>query len=276
MASEYVREHGISLAIIREQSSGFSPNELVEILRHQGVDFVLLAGYLKLIQKNSWKRFLERAPPGFWRQRPITPHYKRALNEDKAKKRAPEERAGVDACQEGCSSRGSGPAGLANQLNKAGHSVTVFERADSIGGLRCAEHEDRQSRAIFGGELVSYQRKKAENTSAYILPHMNMKSLLDSELKDGNYIFAKVSLDHRATPWQLMHQGILAEYAKFAANVKGVFVASDCLRGQSLVVWAIAEGRQAIDIYHNAFDLFFSNITTNPKQDIRRILTSEE
>ena len=32
---------------------------------------------------------------------------------------------------------GSGPAGLAaaDQLNKAGHSVTVFERADRIGGL---------------------------------------------------------------------------------------------------------------------------------------------
>ena len=32
---------------------------------------------------------------------------------------------------------GSGPAGLAaaDQLNKAGHLVTVFERADSCGGL---------------------------------------------------------------------------------------------------------------------------------------------
>ena len=32
---------------------------------------------------------------------------------------------------------GSGPAGLAAaaQLNKAGHSVTVYERADRIGGL---------------------------------------------------------------------------------------------------------------------------------------------
>ena len=32
---------------------------------------------------------------------------------------------------------GSGPAGLAAaaQLNKAGHKVTVFERADHIGGL---------------------------------------------------------------------------------------------------------------------------------------------
>ena len=32
---------------------------------------------------------------------------------------------------------GSGPAGLAaaEQLNRAGHTVTVFERADRIGGL---------------------------------------------------------------------------------------------------------------------------------------------
>ena len=32
---------------------------------------------------------------------------------------------------------GSGPAGLAaaEQLNKAGHSITVFERSDRIGGL---------------------------------------------------------------------------------------------------------------------------------------------
>lgn len=32
---------------------------------------------------------------------------------------------------------GSGPAGLAaaDQLNKAGHQVTVYERADRIGGL---------------------------------------------------------------------------------------------------------------------------------------------
>ncbi|EFJ11917.1 hypothetical protein SELMODRAFT_425882 [Selaginella moellendorffii] len=172
----------------------------MNIRKHQGVDFVLLAGYLKLIQKNSWKRFLEHAPPGFWRQRPITPHYKRALNEDRAKKRAPEERAGVDACQEGCSSRGtnarlepgpapcegacvfgnyslrragpgSGPAGLANQLNKAGHSVTVFERADSIGGLRLATNARYETLAFFDLFWNS--------------DHLFFK------LKDGNYIFAK-------------------------------------------------------------------------------------
>ncbi|MEI6388927.1 MAG: glutamate synthase subunit beta, partial [Spirochaetota bacterium] len=38
---------------------------------------------------------------------------------------------------------------------------------------------------------------------------------------------------------------VKAEYGKFASSVKGVFAAGDCRRGQSLVVWAIAEGRKA-------------------------------
>ena len=36
-----------------------------------------------------------------------------------------------------------------------------------------------------------------------------------------------------------------AEHSKFSTNVKGVFVAGDMRRGQSLVVWAINEGRGA-------------------------------
>jgi glutamate synthase (NADPH) small chain len=36
-----------------------------------------------------------------------------------------------------------------------------------------------------------------------------------------------------------------AEFGKFATSVPGVFAAGDMRRGQSLVVWAIAEGRQA-------------------------------
>jgi glutamate synthase (NADPH/NADH) small chain len=36
-----------------------------------------------------------------------------------------------------------------------------------------------------------------------------------------------------------------AEYGKFATSVKGVFAAGDMRRGQSLVVWAINEGRAA-------------------------------
>lgn len=35
-----------------------------------------------------------------------------------------------------------------------------------------------------------------------------------------------------------------AEYGKYATNVEGVFAAGDCRRGQSLIVWAINEGRE--------------------------------
>jgi len=38
---------------------------------------------------------------------------------------------------------------------------------------------------------------------------------------------------------------IAAEHGSFATSVKGIFAAGDCRRGQSLVVWAINEGRGA-------------------------------
>ncbi len=43
-----------------------------------------------------------------------------------------------------------------------------------------------------------------------------------------------------------------ADYGKFATNIKGVFAAGDMRRGQSLIVWAINEGRgaaRAVDEY---------------------------
>ncbi len=38
---------------------------------------------------------------------------------------------------------------------------------------------------------------------------------------------------------------VKAEFEKYATNIKGVFAAGDCRRGQSLVVWAFNEGRGA-------------------------------
>ena len=43
----------------------------------------------------------------------------------------------------------------------------------------------------------------------------------------------------------LDERGNVARDASYAASVDGVFVAGDCGRGQSLIVWAIAEGRAA-------------------------------
>jgi len=38
---------------------------------------------------------------------------------------------------------------------------------------------------------------------------------------------------------------VKAEFEKYSTNLKGVFAAGDCRRGQSLVVWAFNEGRGA-------------------------------
>jgi glutamate synthase (NADPH/NADH) small chain len=40
-------------------------------------------------------------------------------------------------------------------------------------------------------------------------------------------------------------RGNVAANATFASSIPGVFAAGDVRRGQSLVVWAIAEGRKA-------------------------------
>jgi glutamate synthase (NADPH) small chain len=53
---------------------------------------------------------------------------------------------------------------------------------------------------------------------------------------------------------------IKAIYGKFSTNVEGVFAAGDCRRGQSLVVWAINEGRAAA----REVDHFLMGVTKLP------------
>ena len=51
---------------------------------------------------------------------------------------------------------------------------------------------------------------------------------------------------------ELDARGNIARDGSYATNVDGVFVAGDAGRGQSLIVWAIAEGRsaaKAVDAY---------------------------
>ncbi|MCX7712035.1 MAG: glutamate synthase subunit beta [Clostridia bacterium] len=133
---------------------------------------------------------------------------------------------------------GSGPSGLAcaDQLNKVGHSVTVFERSDRIGGLMMygipnmkldksvvqrrvdlmkAEGVEFVVNTEVGKDVPSEKLLKEFDavvlcggaTKPRDLPvegrqlkgvhfameflHANTKSLLDSNLSDGNYISAK-------------------------------------------------------------------------------------
>ena len=55
-----------------------------------------------------------------------------------------------------------------------------------------------------------------------------------------------------------------AEHGQFTTNVEGVFAAGDCRRGQSLVVWAINEGRAAA----RAIDEFLMGESTLPASGV--------
>ena len=58
----------------------------------------------------------------------------------------------------------------------------------------------------------------------------------------------------------LDERGNVARDASYMSSVPGVFVAGDAGRGQSLIVWAIAEGRAAAA----AVDTFLTGSTTLP------------
>jgi len=51
------------------------------------------------------------------------------------------------------------------------------------------------------------------------------------------------------------------DFLGYKTNAKGVFAAGDMRRGQSLVVWAIREGRQAA----RAVDKYLMGATTLPR-----------
>ncbi len=90
--------------------------------------------------------------------------------------------------------------------------------------------------------------------------------LVDVEMKDGS--FTEVEGTEREIPAELVlfamgftgpekpglveqlgvdldERGNIARDGKYATSVEGVYVAGDAGRGQSLIVWAIAEGRAA-------------------------------
>jgi glutamate synthase (NADPH/NADH) small chain len=55
-------------------------------------------------------------------------------------------------------------------------------------------------------------------------------------------------------------RGNIARDARYMTSVPGVFVAGDAGRGQSLIVWAIAEGRSCA----SAVDSFLTGTTALP------------
>jgi len=65
-------------------------------------------------------------------------------------------------------------------------------------------------------------------------------------------------------------RGNVARSSEWATNVEGVFVAGDAGRGQSLIVWAIAEGRSCAA----AVNAFLKATATCPRRSSRRTVRS--
>jgi glutamate synthase (NADPH/NADH) small chain len=84
------------------------------------------------------------------------------------------------------------------------------------------------------GQMVPAERVNTHRSqpAQLVLLAMGFLGPEQSLLKDLN-----IEVDARSN--------VKAEYDAYTTNVKGVFAAGDCRRGQSLVVWAINEGRGA-------------------------------
>lgn len=104
-------------------------------------------------------------------------------------------------------------------------------------------------------EVVSLEPKKDENTGRVTMaPVEGSNRIIEADLLliaagflgSSPYVTEAFGVETNA------RTNVATEEGKYATNVEKVFVAGDMHRGQSLVVWAIAEGRAAakeVDLY---------------------------
>ncbi|MCM3690396.1 glutamate synthase small subunit [Neobacillus niacini] len=126
----------------------------------------------------------------------------------------------------------------------------------------------KEAEAKFGDDPRQYsiQTKKIvadENGNLRELHTIQMEKLKDEE---GRYYFKEIPGTEKVWPAQFvfiaigfegteqpllsqfgvkaLNQKVAAKYGDFRTNIEGVFAAGDARRGQSLIVWAINEGRE--------------------------------
>ena len=102
----------------------------------------------------------------------------------------------------------------------------ISDGQGNVAGLRAHEVE------IVDGRFVKVEGSDFDLPCELVLLAMGFTGPQRNELLDG------LGVD-------LAPRGTVARDAGWATNVEGVFVAGDMGRGQSLIVWAIAEGRSA-------------------------------
>ncbi|MCT2536356.1 glutamate synthase small subunit [Aquibacillus koreensis] len=178
---------------------------------------------------------------------------------------------------------------IATALRQGANSVTQFGKHPQLPLARTSdnmwpeypqvfalEYAHKEAKAKYGEDIRQYciQTKKFvadENGKLIELHTVEMKKTRD---ENGMFVYEEVPGTEKVWPAHLVliaigfegpEQPLLkefginivnrraeAEYGKFTTNVDGVFAAGDARRGQSLIVWAINEGREvayAVDEY---------------------------
>ena len=92
---------------------------------------------------------------------------------------------------------------------------------------------------------ISWQRNASGQLAAAEVPGSEKEIPADLVLLAMGFIGPEQPLLKELGIQTDARSNIAAEHGRFATNIEGVFTAGDCRRGQSLVVWAINEGRGA-------------------------------
>ncbi|RCW63760.1 glutamate synthase small subunit [Saliterribacillus persicus] len=191
---------------------------------------------------------------------------------------------GLDAAGKDVIVIGGGDTGadcIATALRQGAKSITQFGKHPQLPVKRGSEnmwpaypqvfsleYAHKEAKAKFGEDVRQYsiQTKKFvmdENGELESLHTIEMKKTRD---ENGIFVFEEIPGTEKVWPAQLVFiaigfegaedaiikefsvsatsKKIDAEYGDFRTNVDGVFAAGDSRRGQSLIVWAINEGRE--------------------------------
>ena len=170
---------------------------------------------------------------------------------------------------------------MATALRQGCNSVVQFGKHPKLPGSRDADnmwpeqpqvftidYAHKEAEATFGGDPRQYciQTKKIVADELGHVKELHTIQMEKTVDENGNVVFNEIPGTEKVWPAQLVliaigfegpEQGLLtqfaietvnckvkAEYGEFTTNVEGVFAAGDVRRGQSLIVWAINEGRE--------------------------------
>ena len=103
------------------------------------------------------------------------------------------------------------------------------------------------------GILKSLVTQEVKVTSAGIekLPGTEREWPCDLAILAMGFVSPQATISKQLGLEQDQRGNIHADYGDYRTSLEGVFAAGDCRRGQSLVVWAINEGRGVADKCHD-------------------------